>query len=401
MADIMDTRKILLVNVSKGRIGEDNSALLGAMLITKMQLAAMERVRINEEERKDFYLYVDEFQNFATESFANILSEARKYRLDLILAHQYIGQLIVENNTTVRDAVFGNVGTLLSFRVGAGDAEFLEKEFTPEFLIQDLVNLPNYQIYLRLMINGVTSRPFSASTIPPMSFPDAKNNREKIIKASRERYAKPLAEVEDRISRWSGVMEGPTIIATPQASPSGLYNARCGACGKETKVIFPPDGVRPVYCKTCLKKNIKEKSPSSAPDASAHAPDSAGGSVPEKPKPEVAPKRQPSGASDLADLGIEFGPELAAPSAPPASLPARSGYATGVAGGREQAHLRSVAGGPSPAHRISEVKTETPAPISLEEAMHQEPQAAQPHKKKEVDIAELKKTLEESMKEEN
>ena len=353
--------------------------MLGAMLITKMQLAAMERVRTLEEERKDFYLYVDEFQNFATESFANILSEARKYRLSLILAHQYLDQLVQGENTAVKDAVFGNVGTLLSFRVGAVDAEFLEKEFTPEFLIQDLVNLPNYEIYLRLMINGITSRPFSARTIPPMSFPDSKNNREKIIKASRERYAKPLEEVEGRIARWSGVMEAPTTIAAPQASPSGLYNARCGACGKETKVIFPPDGVRPVYCKTCLKKNIKEKP--SALDASSQSSDSTSGPAPEKTRPEAAPKRQPSGASDLANLGIEFGP-------------AAIGSAEGMAGRPEPAT-------PSPARpvaRISEIKSETPAPISLEQAMRQEPQTTQPHKKKEVDIAELKKTLEESLR---
>ena len=163
---IMNDEKILLVNVSKGRIGEDNSALLGAMFITKIQLAAMERVRISEEERKDFYLYVDEFQNFATDSFANILSEARKYRLNLIIAHQYIGQLLTEKSTKVRDAVFGNTGTMITFRVGAADAEFLEKEFEPEFTIQDIVNIPNHQIYLKLMVDGVTSRPFSAAILP-------------------------------------------------------------------------------------------------------------------------------------------------------------------------------------------------------------------------------------------
>ncbi|MBM3250736.1 MAG: DUF87 domain-containing protein, partial [Candidatus Nealsonbacteria bacterium] len=139
---IMDSGKILLINVSKGRIGEDSSALLGSMVITKIQLAAMERVRIPEEKRKDFFLYVDEFQNFITESFANILSEARKYHLNLIIAHQYIGQLVTETTTEVRDAIFGNIGTLISFRIGAADAEFLEKEFFPEFNALDLVNLP-------------------------------------------------------------------------------------------------------------------------------------------------------------------------------------------------------------------------------------------------------------------
>ena len=125
--EIMNNQKILLVNVSKGRIGEDNAAILGAMIITKIQLSAMERVRIPEDKRKDFYMYVDEFQNFATDSFVNILSEARKYRLDLIIAHQYVGQLVTDTSTAVRDAVFGNVGTMVSFRVGATDAEFLEQ----------------------------------------------------------------------------------------------------------------------------------------------------------------------------------------------------------------------------------------------------------------------------------
>jgi hypothetical protein len=195
--DIMDSGKILLLNLSKGRIGEDNSALLGAMMITKIQLAAMSRVDIPEKERKDFFLYVDEFQNFATESFAGILSEARKYRLSLIVAHQYIEQL----DERVRAAVFGNVGTLCSFRVGAGDAEFLAKEFFPVFVETDLLNLTKYDMYLKLMIDGVASEPFSATGLPPAASPD--HLEEKVIRVSRERYAKPRAVVEDKISRWT------------------------------------------------------------------------------------------------------------------------------------------------------------------------------------------------------
>ncbi|MEE8131862.1 MAG: type IV secretion system DNA-binding domain-containing protein [Candidatus Paceibacterota bacterium] len=202
--DIMNKEKILLINVSKGRIGEDNSALLGAMLITKIQLAAMERVRIPEVERKDFYLYVDEFQNFVTESFAGILSEARKYRLNLIIAHQYVGQLLTETSTKVRDAIFGNVGTMLAFRVGAADAEFLEKEFEPEFNIQDIINLPNYNIYLKLMVDGITSRPFSAVTLLPFAVANHKDNKDEVIKISRQSYSKPREQVEEAISRWSG-----------------------------------------------------------------------------------------------------------------------------------------------------------------------------------------------------
>jgi len=248
--EIMDKGKILLVNVSKGRIGEDNSALLGAMIVTKIQLTAMERIRIPEEQRRDFYLYVDEFQNFATESFANILSEARKYRLNLILAHQYISQLVGEKSTKIRDSVFGNVGTLICFRVGAGDAEFLEKEFFPEFAPLDLVRLPNYHICTKLMYEGITSRPFSAKTLPPPEIQPEKSNREKIIRVSREKYAKPRRVVEEKINRWAGVM----AQTTPVSSPSGLYDALCSLCGKKIKVIFLPDPSRPVFCKSCLKK---------------------------------------------------------------------------------------------------------------------------------------------------
>lgn len=254
--EIMNTGKILLVNVSKGRIGEDNSQLLGAMIITKVQLAAMERVRIPEDEREDFYLYVDEFQNFATDSFASILSEARKYRLNLIIAHQYVGQLVTDTTTKVRDAVFGNAGTMIVFRVGAGDAEFLETEFSPEFMPMDLINLPNYAIYLKLMVDGVTSRPFSAATLPSLKFETDPDIREKIIKVSRERYARPRAEVEDKISKWSGMLgEGGEDGSMGGSLPAGqLIETPCWNCGKTATVPFKPDGKRPVYCLSCLKQ---------------------------------------------------------------------------------------------------------------------------------------------------
>lgn len=200
--EAMDSRKILILNLSKGRIGEDNSALLGAMMITKIQLAAMGRVDIPESDRNDFYLYVDEFQNFATESFANILSEARKYHLNLILANQYITQI----DEKVRDAIFGNAGSIISFRVGAMDAEFLEKEFEPIFVQNDIVNLPKYHIYLKLMIDGIAGDAFSAKVLPPVYIEDTAENEQKIIAASRERYASSKAEVEDKIARWSGIM---------------------------------------------------------------------------------------------------------------------------------------------------------------------------------------------------
>lgn len=202
LRELMDQKKILLMNLSKGRIGEDNSALLGAMFITKLQLAAMSRVDVPEEERRDFYLYVDEFQNFATESFATILSEARKYRLNLIIAHQYIGQLITKDSTKIRDAVFGNVGTMIIFRIGATDAEALESEFDPVFTPNDLVNLTKYHIYLKLMINGMSSQPFSAVTLPPLA--DKTGNEDKVIKVSRERYGSRREDIQEKITRWMG-----------------------------------------------------------------------------------------------------------------------------------------------------------------------------------------------------
>ncbi len=202
----IDERKILIFNLSKGKIGEDNSALLGSMIITKLQLAAMSRVDIPESDRKDFYLYVDEFQNFATDSFANILSEARKYRLCLILAHQYIRQLVHDLNTKVRDAVFGNVGTIISFRVGGEDAEFLEKEFMPDFEAVDIVNLPKAQVYIKLMIDGISSRPFSAQGLPPIQ-PPSVSYRDLIIEHTRKNYATPLQQVSEKIAKEFMPME--------------------------------------------------------------------------------------------------------------------------------------------------------------------------------------------------
>ncbi len=248
--DIMNEGKIFLVNVSKGRIGEDNSSLLGGMIITKIQLAAMERVRIPEDERKDFYLYVDEFQNFVTDAFASILSEARKYRLNLTVAHQYTAQLISEKNSSVRDSIFGNVGTMIVFRVGADDAEFLEKEFEPEFVPQDIVNLPNFKIYLKLMIDGITSRPFSAKTLPPMVKSGNKEIEDEVIKTSRALYCRPREVVEREINDWSGMSVGDdSAIGGVEKFP-----AVCSICKKDTFVPFKPEAGRAVYCKDCIAK---------------------------------------------------------------------------------------------------------------------------------------------------
>ena len=278
---VMDEGKIIILNLSKGRIGEDASALLGAMMVTKIQLAAMSRVDVPEQDRKDFYLYVDEFQNFATDSFADILSEARKYRLNLIIAHQYIEQL----GEVVKPAVFGNVGTIICFRVGSIDAEELVKEFTPVFYEEDLVNLPKYEMYMKLMIDGIASNPFSARGLPPLVIEEEAGYGEKAIKVSRERYAKAREVVEDKIKRWhisdkekeamknnnlpeqidkkreDVKIRKSELAGSKENFKNGIYmnEAKCSRCGKTTKVSFKPDGIRPVFCKDCLAKARAEK----------------------------------------------------------------------------------------------------------------------------------------------
>jgi hypothetical protein len=157
----MDNGKILLVNLAKGKVGEDIAALIGALLVTKVGLAALSRAESTEKDRRDFFVYLDEFQSFTTLSLANMLSELRKYRVSMILAHQYLSQL----DPQVRDAILGNTGTIISFRLGLTDAKLLEKEFEPELSAIDLIGLPNYQVYLELMTEGVASRPFSAETL--------------------------------------------------------------------------------------------------------------------------------------------------------------------------------------------------------------------------------------------
>jgi len=200
----MDKGKIVIVNLSKGKIGEDNSALLGAMIITKFQLDAMSRANVSEEKRKDFYLYVDEFQNFATDAFATILSEARKYKLDLTMANQYIAQMPDE----VRDAVFGNVGSLISMQVGFDDAEYISQQFGEEVMPPDLVSMSKFTAYMRLLIDNMPSKTFSMETLPPpLSRKIDKERVEKIKKVCRERYATDRKVVEDKILRWSGVSE--------------------------------------------------------------------------------------------------------------------------------------------------------------------------------------------------
>lgn len=195
----MDKGKIIIVNLSKGRIGEDNSQLLGSMLITKFQIDAMSRADVPEKERRDFYLYVDEFQNFATDSFATILSEARKYRLNLTMANQYIAQMPDE----VKDAVFGNVGSIVSFQVGFDDAEYISQQFGEEAMPPDLVSLSKYTAYMKLLIDGMPSKTFSLNTLPSPMVQMDDTRKDLIRKVVRERYTQKREDVEDKIKRWS------------------------------------------------------------------------------------------------------------------------------------------------------------------------------------------------------
>ena len=200
----MDTGKIILVNLSKGKLGEDTSAFLGSMLVTKFQIDAMSRADITEDKRKDFYLYVDEFQNFATESFATILSEARKYRLALTMANQYVSQLLIgDKSTALRDAVFGNVGTLCSFQVGSDDAEVLSLQYEEMVTAKDILSLPKYHMYQRLMIDGMPSKPFSVSTLPPPVFEQDEGRINVIRQLSRDRYSEKREVIEDKIRKWA------------------------------------------------------------------------------------------------------------------------------------------------------------------------------------------------------
>ena len=196
LESMINSKKIIIINLSQGKIGEENVSLLGSLLITRLQSAAMQRVSINESQRPDFYLYIDEFQNFATKAFIKILSEARKYRLNLILTHQYISQ--VEED--VQNAIFGNIGTFISFVVGNQDSLILENEFVPSVTSEDLISLERYHFYIKLMIDNMISKPFSAISLPLQY--QRNDNKAKTIKVSRERYGRSKKIIEDKIKRW-------------------------------------------------------------------------------------------------------------------------------------------------------------------------------------------------------
>ena len=207
LRDVMDSQKILLIDLPKGTVGEINAYLLGMILVGKILMAALSRTDMPSSERKDFYLYIDEFQNFTTNSICQILSEARKYALNLIIAHQYIGQLSKNNNTEIKDAVFGNVGTMISFKVGSEDAEFLVKEFSPVFNEYDLINVDKGMACLKLLIDNSASRPFSLKTIWPLLGLKRPEIAAKIRSLSRLKYGKNNLLVEAEIRRRTNIIK--------------------------------------------------------------------------------------------------------------------------------------------------------------------------------------------------
>ncbi len=253
---MMDERKIIIMNLSKGLIGETNANLLGSMLTTHIYLAAMSRADISPEKMKtmpNFYFYVDEFQSFANATFANILSEARKYHLNLTIAHQYIEQM----EEDVRNAVFGNVGTIISFRVGPFDAEVLETIFTPQFLATDIVNLGFAQVYLTLMIDGIGSAPFSATTLPPIA-PQAVSYKDMVIASSRKSFARLRPEVEADIAKF----HQPIIVPkkeNPRREPVD-DNAPRKETTSEEKLKSPPREEAPRERRDAPARRVEERS---------------------------------------------------------------------------------------------------------------------------------------------
>ena len=226
--DLMNSQKILLINLSKGKIGEENSSFFGSMFLTKIKQAGMARAKMEAKDRQDFYLYVDEFQNIVTDTFENILSEARKYGLNLTVAHQYVGQLLPK----VQQAVLGNVGSIISFRVGGDDAVKLKPEFAPIFDVKDMINLGVGEFYVKMTIDGESYDPFSAETLRVLP-PTHPSYRQRVIDASRRKYAIPAGEASRLIAE-----EESTIIRSAQekAAITGGKNSAYGE-SKETPAV--------------------------------------------------------------------------------------------------------------------------------------------------------------------
>lgn len=286
---MMDDRKIVIMNLSKGRVGEVNAQLLGSMFVTKIYLAAMSRADVTAGELAKlppFYFYVDEFQSFANQSFADILSEARKYKLNLIIAHQYIEQMEEE----VRSAVFGNVGSTIIFRVGPFDAEILETVFKPHFVPEDLVNLGFAQIYLTLMIDGVGSAPFSATTLPPFDFPPV-TYAEQVKEFSRRTYATKRQLIEDDIKR---VQEETPMQQRPKKDYERFFDSpRPPRPSPQTNSPRPPQRPPREESRPPRPREFKPEYPPRAPQPQPQYRPPAQKTAPQKPRQEVSPKKPP------------------------------------------------------------------------------------------------------------
>lgn len=298
---IMDEGKILVVNLSKGLIGEDNAAILGSFLVTKIQLAAMSRSDIpNIEDRRPFYLYVDEFQNFATDSFATILSEARKYALNLVVANQYVSQM----QPTVRDAVFGNVGSMISFRISPDDAPLLGKQFAPQFLPEDIMQMHNRHFITSMVINGEKAPAFSATTLtlPPKQT----DFSPQIIDNTRRNYARPRAEIEAEITGNIG----PGITSAPQ-QPAAAPQPQKPPAAAPTPAPTPKPQ-QPVAMPAETKKEIPKPTPPK-PQQAQQTPPAASSNDEQAQTPQATPpdthttkdaQQQPSSPAPAADAAV-------------------------------------------------------------------------------------------------
>lgn len=278
---LMDEKKIFLVNLSKGRIGEQNAGLLGAMIVTKIYLAAMSRADVTKTDMANlppFFLFVDEFQNFANDSFSDILAEARKYKLNLTIAHQYIEQM----EESVRDAVFGNVGTTIAFRVGPLDAEVLEKIFIPTFTAEDIVNLGKYQIYLTLMIDGVGSKPFSATNMAPLKKKTV-TYRNEVIEASRAAYTHVRSDVQGGIENWHAT----NFETAKESKERAKKEAYLAEKAQKEKLLYgdnpPPAAPAKIVIPTDIIKQVVE-----------HAPAPSYGNRPREEKPAAQTSSRPA-----------------------------------------------------------------------------------------------------------
>ncbi len=311
--ELMDNRKILIMNLSKGLVGETNMRLLGSMLTTRIFLGAMSRAELSERQLKQspkFYFYVDEFQNFANETFSEILSEARKYNLNLIIAHQYVEQMEEE----VAAAVFGNVGTTVTFRVGPFDAEKLEVVFAPEFTAEDLVNLGARQIYLTLMIDGLGSRPFSAATLPPIE-PPPHSYRAEVVASSRAQFANPRRGVEEAINAELQAMLAAPVERVPVPIDKGYRRPSSGPARRaEPQTSRPPprprEDPRPEapdqpQARSPMPKPQQEAAPQQRPAA----PEPRRESAPQRPPPQPTMKSSEDLKSILRSMTAKTGAE--------------------------------------------------------------------------------------------